>query len=353
MAMEIVLGDIKIPIPPERRIDFSGLRAIVRYDVPGYRPKYQDMGREERTVRWNGIFYGIDTNGKTAYDQALALQDYYDSDKNTDTGDEKSGFLFLFDDISCRVLIKSYSYQYYRSDKIRYDIELVRLETDFDKKEPQQKKKTDKAEKAKSSLEKLKDSINKAMKGVNNVSKAAQQVQKTLYDARKNYLSVVKAIKSPIANMQQQMKNVKTSFDRSLAMVNHSVGRVSTSANRKELSQALQEMQKAIPLAQQLVLLAQQKSLGPRLDELIGQMKTRTVLPGDTLRSIATEVLGSPHQWIILAQINRLPSSIIPAGMKGIKVPDQGQLAAVQALFKEQANQLPKAAANYLPQSLR
>ena len=129
----IILGDIKIEIPPERNIDFTGLRAMVKYDVPGDRPRYQDMGRDERTVRWNGIFYG-----DGAYKQALALQKYYDSGANTDDGTEKSGFLFIFGEISCRVLIKSFNYQYYRKDKVRYDIELVRLESDYDKEEPEQ-----------------------------------------------------------------------------------------------------------------------------------------------------------------------------------------------------------------------
>ncbi|WP_145092429.1 hypothetical protein [Sporomusa sp. KB1] len=346
--MEIVLGDIKITIPPERKIDFTGLRVQVKYDVPGDRPRYQDMGREERTVRWNGIFYGTDTNGKIAYEQAQALQEYYDSVKNIDTGDEKSGFLFLFEDISCRVLIKSYSYQYYRADKVRYDIELVRLESDYDKKDPQQKAKTNKITKAKTGLEKLKDDINKAMKVVNNVSKAAQSVQESLYTARKNYLSVMKAVKSPIANMKQQIKDVKYAFDKTTATVNNSVGRVSTPANRQELKQALQKVQTTIPLAQELVALAQQQSLSPRTEELIQQLALRTVLPGDTLRSIATDVLGSPHQWIILAQINRLPSSIIPAGTKTIRVPDTTNLAELQTLLDEQMAQLPAASSDYL-----
>lgn len=123
---EIVLGDIKITIPPERKISFTGSRAQTRYDVPGDRSRYQDLGRDERTVRWSGIFYG-----EGAYDQALALQDYYDSGKNVDDGIEKGGFQFLFEDIACRVLIKNYVYEYYRADKVRYDIELVRLESDL------------------------------------------------------------------------------------------------------------------------------------------------------------------------------------------------------------------------------
>jgi hypothetical protein len=158
----------------------------------------------------------------------------------------------------------------------------------------------------------------------------------------------MKAVKSPIANMKQQIKDVKYAFDKTTATVNNSVGRVSTPANRQELKQALQKVQTTIPLAQELVALAQQQSLSPRTEELIQQLALRTVLPGDTLRSIATDVLGSPHQWIILAQINRLPSSIIPAGTKTIRVPDTTNLAALQTLLDEQMAQLPAASSDYL-----
>ena len=346
--MELVLGDVKVAIPPERKIDFTGLRILVKYDVPGDRPKYQDMGRDERTVRWNGIFYG-----DGAYDQALALQDYYDSGKNTDDGSDKSGFLFLFEDISCRVLIKSYSYQYYRADMIRYDIELVRLESDFDKKDAQQKAKVDLVDEAKTSLDKLKDDIGKAMKTVNDVSKTAQSIQDRLYQARKNYLSVTQAVTTPLANMKQQIQDVKYAFDKSLATVNNSVGRVSTPGNRQELTQALQDTQNAIPMAQAILVLAQQRSLGQRLDELIAGLPTYTIQQGDTLRSIATAKLGSPHYWGILAQINHLTSSIIPKGTREIRVPESTNIDEVQNLLNEQLAQLPAMSSDYVPVNVR
>lgn len=346
--MDLVLGDVKIAIPPERKIDFTGLRVMVKYDVPGDRPKYQDMGRDERTVRWNGIFYG-----DGAYSQALALQEYYDSGKNTDDGTDKSGFLFVFEDISCRVLIKSYSYQYYRTDKVRYDIELVRLESDFDKKDAQQKAKVDKVAAAKTSLEQLKEDINKAMKTVNDVSKTAQNIQDRLYSARKAYLSVTKAVTTPLTNMKQQMKNVKDAFDKSLDTVNHSVGRVPTPAHRKELTQALQTAQDAIPLAQAILVLAQQRSLGQRLDELVAGLPLYTVQQGNTLRSIATDKLGSPHYWVMLAQINRLTSSILPKGAREIRVPESATINEVQTLIDEQLAQLPAMSSDYIPVNVR
>lgn len=346
--MEVVLGDIKIDIPPERKIDFTGMRTMVKYDVPGDRPRYQDMGRDERTVRWNGIFYG-----DGAYDQALALQTFYDGGKNVDTGTEKSGFLFLFEDISCRVLIKSYSYQYYRKDKVRYDIELVRLESDFDKKEAQQKTSVDKVTKAKSGLDKLKDQINQAMKGVNNIIKTAQKIQQTLYSARKAYLDVMKCF-SPISQLKYQVDQVKLSFDRTLLTITNSIGQTTSSrTNQQTLVAAYTELQTTIPVAQTLVDAAQRSTLNQRFAELVQQMKTRPVLQGDTLRSIAAEVYGSPHQWIVIAKANGLTSSIIPDSVKEIRVPDNSNIAAFQNLLLEQAAQLPQAVCDYLPRNVR
>lgn len=340
----IILGDIKIEIPPERNIDFTGLRTMVKYDVPGDRPRYQDMGRDERTVRWNGIFYG-----DGAYKQALSLQKYYDSGTNTDDGTEKSGFLFIFGEISCRVLIKSFNYQYYRKDKVRYDIELVRLESDYDKEEPEQTAKTDDITKAKNSLSKLKNDIKKGMQVVNDVSKAARLVNETLYQARREYLNVTKLITNPIRDARDQIKKVKESFDKSLQAVNQSIGQVSTPAARKELKEAFVLVEKNLPLAEQLVLMAEKDSYSARLDELISQMKTWRVYSGDTLRSIATEVYGYPHKWITLAQINHLPTADIPATVKLIRVPDSANSAQVEELLDAQREQLPKAQSTYIP----
>lgn len=344
----IILGDIKIEIPPERNIDFTGLRAMVKYDVPGDRPRYQDMGRDERTVRWNGIFAG---NG--AYKQALVLQKYYDSGVNTDDGTEKSGFLFIFGEISCRVMIKSFNYQYYRKDKVRYDIELVRLESDYDKEEPEQTAKTDDITKAKNSLSKLKNDIKKGMQVVNDVSKAAGLVNETLYQARREYLNVTKLITNPIRDARDQIKKVKESFDKSLQAVNQSIGQVSTPAARKELKEAFVLVEKNLPLAEQLVLMAEKDSYGARLDELISQMKTRRVYSGDTLRSIATEVYGYPHKWMILAQINHLPTADLPSNVKQIRIPDVSNSAQVEELLDNQRALLPKSQSTYIPVNLR
>lgn len=340
----VILGNIKIAIAPERHIDFSGLRAMAKYDVPGDRPRYQDMGRDERTVRWNGIFYG-----DGAYAQALALQSYYDSGANTDTGDASGGFRFMFGEISCRVLIKSYSYQYYRQDKVRYDIELVRLESDYDKTDLQQISKVDDITKAKNSLTKLKDDIKKGMQVVNDVSRAARIVNDTLFRARAEFINVKKLITNPIRTTKDEIKKVKESFDKTLKTVNNSVGQVSTPAARKELKEAFVEVQQNLPFAEQLVLLAEQDSYGARLDELIGQMKTRRVYAGDDLRSISTDVYGYPHKWMILAQINHLPTADIPVSVKLIRIPDNANSVQVEDLLDAQRELLPKAQSTYIP----
>lgn len=345
----ILLGDIKIEIAPERKIDFSGLRAMVKYDVPGDRPRYQDMGREERTVRWNGIFYG-----DGAYSQALQLQSYYDSGANTDSGASASGFRFMFGEISCKVLIKSYSYQYYRKDKVLYDIELVRLESDYDQAAlPGEAGKATEISKAKSSLNKLKDDVKKGMQVFHDVSRAARLVSETLFRARSEYLQVTKLIISPIREVKDELSKVKESFDRTLGVVRQSVGQTSTPTAQRTLKEAFTEIEKNLPIAEQLVLMAEKESYGARLDELIRQMKTRRIYAGDTLRSISTEVYGYPHKWMTLAQINHLPSAEIPVEVKEIRIPDASNSSEVETMLDEQHNQLPKAESTYIPMNAR
>lgn len=343
----VTLGDLTIKIPPERKIDFTGLRAMVKYDVPGDRPHYQDLGREERTVSWSGIFYG-----DGAFEEAEKLQAFYDSGANTDTGDATSGFLFRYQEISCRVLIKSYSYQYYRRDMVRYDIELVRLESDYDPKTENPADALDEAAKAKNWLDKLDDTIDRAMKGVREVSEMAREVEDTIFQARKSYLNLFKKFQ-PLADLRQDYEDVKFALDKARLTVNHSIGQVSTPKARQELQQCLLTLQQSIPLAQQLVMLSQSASYGRRLEELIEGMKTRRVHAGENLRSIAAEVLNGPQEWIVLAQINRLPDAEIPATVKEIRLPDYTNLRQVEKLLEEERARLPRVTCDYLPRDLR
>jgi soluble cytochrome b562 len=345
---QITIGDIKIEIPPEKKIDFTGQRTMVKYDVPGDRPRYQDMGREERTIHFNGIFYGDD-----AYKKALALQDYYDSGKNIDNGTQTSGFAFTFEEISCRVLIKNYSHQYYRKDMVRYDIELVRLESDFDQKTPEKANAVDKITKAQNGLDKLKTDIGKAMQTVHNVTAAAKQVQETLYKARKSYMDVTKSIKNPISQMRQEIQNTRRAFDNTLHTVNQSIGRTSTAKSRKQLQTALQTMQNTIPTAQGIVTAAQKTSVDTRLNEKVSQLSLHTVLQNENLRTVAASALGSPHEWGVLARINKLHSVEIPATMKAIRVPDTSNVADVKNLLTEKDNQIPNGVLDYIPRNLR
>lgn len=343
----ITLGDITIEIPPERQIDFTGNRAMVKYDVPGDRPHYQDLGREERTVSWNGIFYG-----EGAFKKAKALQAYYDSGANTDVGDSTSGFLFRYQQVSCRVLIKSFSYQYQRKDKVRYDIELVRLESDYDPKAETPEDLEDEAEQAKSWMDNLNDAIDGAMKGVREVSQMARDVEDTIFQARKAYLNLFKKFK-PLADLRQQYEDIKFALDRARLTVNHSIGHASTPKKRQELQQTLVSLQQAIPLAKQLIMLSKSGSYNQRLNELISNMKLHQVVDGENLRSIAADLLGQPHQWILLAQINRLPTAQIPPEVRKIRIPDITNLAQVEKLLDEERARLPRVTCDYLPESLR
>lgn len=344
----ILLGDITINIPPERSIEFTGLRSMVKYDVPGDRPRYQDMGRDERTVRWNGIFYG-----EGAYSQALKLQSYYDSGINTDDGTEKSGFRFIFGEITCRVLIKSYNYQYYRKDKVRYDIELVRLESDYDKAEPEQKAKTDKITKAKNSLTKLKENIKKGMQVVNDVSRAAKLVKDTLFQARKEFLGITKLITDPIKSVKNEIVGIKQSFDKTLQVVDLSVGKVSTHKARQDLVKAFKEIEENVSKAEELVEIAEENGYEIRLEDLISQMNIRKIYAGDNLRSISTEIYGYPHKWTVLARINNFTSAYIPEEVKEIRVPDSSNMAKVEELLENKIAALPDLQSTYIPIDLR
>ena len=191
------------------------------------------------------------------------------------------------------------------------------------------------------------------MQVVNDVSKAARLVNETLYQARREYLNVTKLITNPIRDARDQIKKVKESFDKSLQAVNQSIGQVSTPAARKELKEAFVLVEKNLPLAEQLVLMAEKDSYGARLNELISQMKTRRIYEGDTLRSIATEVYGYPHKWMILAQINHLPTADIPSNVKQIRIPDVSNSAQVEELLDNQRALLPKAQSTYISVNLR
>ena len=104
---------LTLDLPPEKKVTFSGSRAIAKYEVPGHRPQYQDMGMEEQTCRLSGVI-----DGAGALSKAEKIRSLRDQGKDAK---------FIYGEISVSVRIRSFNYEYYRSDRVRYDMELVAL----------------------------------------------------------------------------------------------------------------------------------------------------------------------------------------------------------------------------------
>lgn len=54
----MVIGGISLR-PPEKKISFETSRSVARFDIPGYKPIYQDMGQGECICSFNGIIDGF------------------------------------------------------------------------------------------------------------------------------------------------------------------------------------------------------------------------------------------------------------------------------------------------------
>jgi len=105
------LGTFQFPIPPEQEITSSFNQELVKLDIPGAKPKYQNMGPGEDTLSFNGIL-----TGKNA-------MKYKDEIKNI----ERLGkpVTFSFGPMNEYVTIRSFSPVIRRFDHIRYTLELV------------------------------------------------------------------------------------------------------------------------------------------------------------------------------------------------------------------------------------
>lgn len=109
----MVIGGISLR-PPEKKISFETSRSVARFDIPGYKPIYQDMGQGECTCSFNGIIDGFG-----AYSKALALE------KLKDKGEP---VIFIAGPVTTKVVLESFKYEWYRDDVVRYEISLIRTE---------------------------------------------------------------------------------------------------------------------------------------------------------------------------------------------------------------------------------
>lgn len=114
MATQTRIGDITLDLGPSKKIDFGASRALAKFDIPGSAPDYMDMGDEERALKFSGV---IDGDGaKSKADAILTLMG---------KGQEVQ---FIHGEVSAKVRIKSFNFSYERDTRVRYDIELIRVD---------------------------------------------------------------------------------------------------------------------------------------------------------------------------------------------------------------------------------
>jgi LysM repeat protein len=114
LATEIYLGDILISPAPRYKLKFNNPRSIARIDIPGSSPVYQDMGDDETTLAWDGVFVGDD-----AYKKGIQIEALKDAGKAIQL------VVSDFPELSKKVRIRSFPWEVIRSDRVEYSIELV------------------------------------------------------------------------------------------------------------------------------------------------------------------------------------------------------------------------------------
>lgn len=108
----VMLGGITFDLGPHREVRFGGTQALVRQDVPGAGPIYQDMGPDEEPISWSGSLVG-----PQAVATAMAL------DAMRKRGEVVDLQTWLVP--AKRVLIREFNWRLVRADRVDYDITLV------------------------------------------------------------------------------------------------------------------------------------------------------------------------------------------------------------------------------------
>lgn len=109
---KIVLSGITFDPGPHREIRLGGTQALIRQDIPGAGPVYQDMGPEEEPISWSGSLVGS---------QALATALALDALRKSGEVLELQTWLMP----TRRVLIREFTWRLVRADRVDYDITLV------------------------------------------------------------------------------------------------------------------------------------------------------------------------------------------------------------------------------------
>lgn len=113
MAGSIKLGGLELKLRPRNQIEFNNSRRIVKLDIPGIAPKYQDMGEDEHIISWDGVF-----DGDTALADCTAMEDIRKKGEKLD---------FYFNGKKT-VRIKEFKFNIMREDRITYSITLLEIQ---------------------------------------------------------------------------------------------------------------------------------------------------------------------------------------------------------------------------------
>jgi len=110
--MAVRLGDVEFTPAPRRAVPFGGTQSLVRQEIPGAGPHYQDMGPEENIYSLEGTLDGDD-----ALQKALKL----------DQMRRSGGVYTLITDLlpPVQVRIREFRPQVLRATRVEYSIELV------------------------------------------------------------------------------------------------------------------------------------------------------------------------------------------------------------------------------------
>jgi len=108
---KVKLGSFTFPLAPEKEIPIEDSQEIAKIDIPGARPKYQNMGPGEQTITWNGRFLG--SNAMKYKDQIKRLKE------------AGKAITFSYGPMKETVIIRSFKPTIRRFDYILYTIELV------------------------------------------------------------------------------------------------------------------------------------------------------------------------------------------------------------------------------------
>lgn len=111
--MDVYLDSFQFRPGPRQKIGFNNPRVLVKLDIPGAAPSYQDMGEDGAVISWSGV---LTTD---AYAGAMQLE----AMKNTG----KTVQLRVTDcpELSVRVRISKFEWDLIRKDYVSYSIELV------------------------------------------------------------------------------------------------------------------------------------------------------------------------------------------------------------------------------------